>query len=166
MDKGGPDYFMAKLVGIDIGGTFTDMVVLDESLHTLQIGKVSSTPKDPSLGLMAGLDMLQVDYRAIELIIHGTTVATNAILERRGARCGLIATRGFRDILELRRRDRPHLYGLTGSYEPLIPRDRRREVSERISAEGEILIPLAEAEVLAEGGSRKTRGCRCRSHRD
>lgn len=141
---------MAKLIGVDIGGTFTDIVILDENLHTLQIGKVSSTPQDPSVGLMTGLDLLQIDYRDIELVIHGTTVATNAILERKGARCGLITTRGFRDILELRRRDRPHLYGLTGSYEPLIPRDRRREVSERISAEGEILIPLAEAEVIAE----------------
>ena len=141
---------MGKLVGVDIGGTFTDIVLLDENLRHLQIGKVSSTPADPSIGLITGLDTLGASYADIELVIHGTTVATNAILERKGVRCGLIATRGFRDILELRRRDRPHLYGLTGSYEPLIPRDRRKEVSERISAEGEILVPLAEEEVLAE----------------
>jgi N-methylhydantoinase A len=141
---------MRKLTGIDIGGTFTDIVVLDENLQRLQIGKVSSTPGDPSLGLITGLDTLQMRYSDIDLVVHGTTVATNAILERRGARCGLIATRGFRDILELRRRDRPHLYGLTGSYEPLIPRDRRTEISERISAEGEVLVPLVEEEILAE----------------
>ncbi len=140
---------MGKLVGVDIGGTFTDIVVLDENLRELQIGKVSSTPDDPSVGLIVGLGTLEVSYADIELVIHGTTVATNALLERKGVRCGLIATRGFRDILELRRRDRPHLYGLSGSYEPLIPRDQRKEVSERISAEGEILVPLAEAEVIA-----------------
>jgi N-methylhydantoinase A len=140
---------MGKLVGVDIGGTFTDIVVLDENQRCLQIGKASTTPREPSIGLINGLDALEVSYPDIELVIHGTTVATNAILERKGVRCGLIATRGFRDILELRRRDRPHLYGLTGSYEPLVPRDRRNEVSERISAEGEILVPLAEEEVIA-----------------
>ena len=140
---------MGKLVGVDIGGTFTDIVVLDENQKRLQIGKASTTPREPSIGLITGLDALEVSYPDIELVIHGTTVATNAILERKGVRCGLIATRGFRDILELRRRDRPHLYGLTGSYEPLIPRDRRKEVSERTSAEGEILTPLSEEELIA-----------------
>ena len=139
---------MGKIVGVDIGGTFTDIVLLDKDLEYLQIGKVSTTPHDPSHGLIAGLDTLQISYPEIELVIHGTTVATNAILERKGGRCGLIATNGFRDILELRRRDRPHLYGLTGDYEPLIPRHRRYEVSERVSAEGEILTPLNEEEVI------------------
>ena len=114
-----------------------------------RLERLQPTPHEPSIGLINGLDALEVSYPDIELVIHGTTVATNAILERKGVRCGLIATRGFRDILELRRRDRPHLYGLTGSYEPLVPRDRRNEVSERISAEGEILVPLAEEEVIA-----------------
>ena len=128
----------------------------------LQIGKASTTPREPSIGLIAGLDALEVSYPDLELVIHGTTVATNAILERKGVRCGLIATRGFRDILELRRRDRPHLYGLTGSYEPLVPRDRRKEVSERVSAEGEILGPTGRGR--GPRGCRRT-GCRrCRSH--
>lgn len=144
---------MGKLIGVDIGGTFTDIVVLDENGRHLSTGKIATTPSDPSLGLITGLDMLQVSYADIDVIIHGTTVATNAVLERKGGRCGLIATRGFRDILELRRRDRPHLYGLTGSYEPLVPRDRRYEVSERISAEGEVLMPLNESEVLAAAES-------------
>ena len=140
---------MGTLVGVDIGGTFTDIVVLDEDQKRLFIGKAASTPQDQSEGLITGLDALQISYSDIELIIHGTTVATNAILERKGVRCGLIATRGFRDILELRRRDRPHAYGLSGSYEPLVPRHRRTEVSERISAEGEIITPLDEGELIA-----------------
>ena len=139
---------MGKLVGVDIGGTFTDVVVLDLDSPSLEIGKVASTPDDPSRALPAGLDGLGISYAEIELVVHGTTVATNAILERKGGRCGLIATRGFRDILELRRRDRPHLYGLTGSYEPLIPRYHRLEVSERISAEGDVLTPLDEDELI------------------
>lgn len=139
---------MGKLIGVDIGGTFTDIILLDTDRQSLRIEKISTTPHDPSDGLIAGLDALRVSYPEVELIIHGTTVATNAILERKGGRCGLIATRGFRDVLELRRRDRPHLYGLTGSYEPLIPRHRRCEVSERTSAEGEILTPLNPSEVI------------------
>ena len=139
---------MGKLVGVDIGGTFTDVVVLDLGSPSLEIGKVASTPEDPSLSLPKALDALDVAYTDIELVVHGTTVATNSILERKGGRCGLIATRGFRDILELRRRDRPHLYGLTGSFEPLIPRYHRLEVTERIAADGEVLTPLAEAELI------------------
>ena len=142
---------MGTLVGVDIGGTFTDVVVLDETRRELRIGKVSSTPDDQSTGFIAALDGLSISYPGIDLVTHGTTVATNAVLERDGGRCGLIATRGFRDILELRRRDRPHMYGLTGSFEPLIPRDRRLEVTERIAAEGAVLTPLNEEEVLAAG---------------
>ena len=127
---------MGMLVGVDIGGTFTDVLTFDERRRRLQVVKVATTVGDQSRGLIAALDTLRTSYPNIALVTHGTTVATNAILERKGSRCGLIATRGFRDILELRRRDRPHLYGLTGSYEPLIPRDLRCEVTERISAEG------------------------------
>ena len=140
---------MGKLVGVDIGGTFTDIVALDENQKDLRIAKTATTPHDQSAGLIAGLDTMDLSYADIELAIHGTTVATNAILERKGVRCGLIATRGFRDILELRRRDRPHAYGLSGSYEPLVPRDRRKEVAERITAEGDIHVPLDEAGLIA-----------------
>jgi N-methylhydantoinase A len=142
---------MGTLVGVDIGGTFTDVVVLDEARGELQIGKVATTPDDQSSGFIAALDGLHVSFPHIDLVTHGTTVATNAVLERDGGRCGLIATRGFRDILELRRRDRPHMYGLTGSYEPLVPRERRLEVTERIAAEGAVLTPLCEEEVLEAG---------------
>ena len=125
--------------------------MLDEARRELQIGKVATTPDDQSLGFIAALDGLHVSYPDVGLVTHGTTVATNAVLEREGGRCGLIATRGFRDILELRRRDRPHMYGLTGSFEPLIPRDRRLEVTERMAAEGTVLTPLSEEEVLEAG---------------
>ncbi len=140
-----------RIVGVDIGGTFTDLVLLDQKSGAVSIEKVSSTPSDPSQGLITGLEVLNVPFEDLDLVIHGTTVATNAILERKGGTCGLIATKGFRDVLELRRRDRPHLYGLTGSYEPLIPRDRRLEVDERISAQGDVLVPLSEDEVVSAG---------------
>ncbi len=140
---------MSRLVGVDIGGTFTDILILDDSAPSLSISKVPTTPGDPSRGLIEGLVALGAENSGIELVIHGTTVATNAVLERKGGRCGLIATQGFRDILELRRRDRPHLYGLTGTFEPLIPRNRRLEVTERISAEGDVIAPLDEHAVIA-----------------
>ena len=139
---------MALIAGADIGGTFTDLVLLDSRGERLHVTKVASTPSDPSLALLTALDEAQPGLQELEHLLHGTTVATNAMLERRGSRCGLITTRGFRDVLELRRRDRPHAYGLTGTYEPLIPRHLRLEVDERITAEGEVLKPLSEPEVL------------------
>lgn len=140
---------MSRIIGVDIGGTFTDILVLDDAASTLNVRKVPTTPGNPSQGLIDGIDALGHAGREVELVIHGTTVATNAVLERKGGRCGLIATMGFRDILELRRRDRPHLYGLIGTYEPLVPRNRRLEVAERISAEGEVLVPLDEDAVMS-----------------
>ena len=140
---------MPRIVGVDIGGTFTDILILDDAGPRLIVGKVPTTPEDPSRGLIEGLDALGAADGETELVIHGTTVATNAVLERKGGLCGLIATEGFRDVLELRRRDRPHLYGLTGTYEPLVPRNRRLEVTERISAEGDVLVPLDEDAVMS-----------------
>ena len=141
------------LVGVDIGGTFTDVLTFDETRRRLQVAKVPTTTADQSLGLIAALDALAAPWSKIALVTHGTTVATNAILERAGSRCGLIATRGFRDVLELRRRDRPHLYGLTGSFEPLVPRELRLEATERIGADGTVIAPLAEREVIAAAES-------------
>ncbi|MXY12934.1 MAG: hydantoinase/oxoprolinase family protein [Chloroflexi bacterium] len=138
------------LVGVDIGGTFTDVLTFDERQRRLRVAKVPTTA-DQSRGLIAALHSLAVPWAEIALVTHGTTVATNAILERKGSRCGLIATRGFRDILELRRRDRPHLYGLTGSFEPLIPRDLRFEVTERIGFDGAVVDRLSEDDVVAAG---------------
>ena len=135
------------VVGVDIGGTFTDCLLLDPSTGAFSVAKVPSTPDDQSIGFMQGLKALRCDLSSTQSVVHGTTVATNAVLERKGARCGLITTRGFRDILELARRTRPQLFGLTGEFEALIPRELRTEVRERTDADGEILEPLDEADV-------------------
>ncbi|PON17834.1 hypothetical protein C2W62_11085 [Candidatus Entotheonella serta] len=117
------------IVGIDVGGTFNDLVLLDETNGTISTAKVPSTPADQSQGLLSGLDVLGVPLDALQIMVHGTTVATNAVLERRGAVCGLLTTTGFRDLLELRRRDRPDTYGLKGQFELLISRDKRLDVT-------------------------------------
>ena len=138
---------MRKIVGVDVGGTYTDVVLVDEEGDDIHIAKVFSTPSDQATGLMAGLTEAGAAPAELTVLIHGTTVATNAVIERRGARCGLITTRGFRDVIELRRRDRPHTYGLIGTFEPLIPRERRLEVDERTDFEGNILVPLNAGQV-------------------
>lgn len=136
------------IVGIDVGGTFTDLVARDPRTGATSVAKVPSTPGDPSRGFLRALATLGA-LPAGSTVLHGTTVATNAILERKGARCGLLTTRGFRDILELRRRDRPHIYGLTGFFEPLVPRELRLEVDARIGADGSEVLPLDAAGLLA-----------------
>src|SRR5579862_6703974 len=124
---------MGGIVGIDVGGTFTDLFYSRDGLTADAVLKVPSTPDDPSRGLLDALKAAGIDPSGLGLIVHGTTIATNAVIERKGARCALITTRGFRDVLELGRRDRPHMYGLTGVQNPLIPRDLRFEVDERRS---------------------------------
>ena len=136
-----------RIVGIDVGGTFTDLVLLDEASGTVTTSKVPSTPANQSQGLLHGLAALDVPLESLHIIVHGTTVATNAVLERRGAVCGLLATAGFRDVLELRRRDRPDTYGLKGQFAPLIERDKRLDVTERSDYQGNILQPIDEGEI-------------------
>lgn len=138
------------IVGIDVGGTFTDLVLLNETSGTVTTAKVPSTPANQSQGLLSGLESLDVPLETIQIIVHGTTVATNAVLERRGAVCGLLTTAGFRDLLELRRRDRPDTYGLKGQFEPLIPRDKRLDVAERSDYQGRVLQPVDEQEIEAK----------------
>ncbi len=133
---------MGQVVGIDVGGTFTDLFYLDEERGTAAVAKVPSTPRDQSVGLLAGLNALGAPISDLTMIAHGTTVATNAVIERKGAVCGLITTAGFRDVLELGRRDRPNLYGLTGFFEPLVPRDYRFEVRERVGPDGSVVAPI------------------------
>ena len=108
---------MAWQIGVDVGGTFTDLLALDLAGGVFRVAKVPSTPEDQSVGFIAGLAVLETDLAAVAALVHGTTVATNAVLERKGARCGLITTAGFRDVLELGRRTRPNPYGMTGSFE-------------------------------------------------
>lgn len=133
---------MAGIVGIDVGGTFTDLFFSGDAVRPHLILKVPSTPQDPSIGLLNSLKAAGLTPRELEAILHGTTIATNAVIERKGARCALITTAGFRDILELGRRDRPNMYGLEGTHEPLVPRDLRFEVKERLDFEGNVLVPL------------------------
>ena len=139
----------SSVVGIDVGGTFTDLFYVDAQTQTSRAIKVPSTPADPSEGLLNALEAAAIRPESLAAILHGTTIATNALIERRGARCALVTTRGFRDILELGRRDRPEMYGLTGVHEPLIERDRRWEVDERMSATGDVLVSLDDVQ-LAE----------------
>jgi N-methylhydantoinase A len=137
---------MAGTVGIDVGGTYTDLYFADSD-GAERVIKVPSTPKDPSIGLLDALRAAEIKPDDLDQILHGTTIATNAVIERRGARCALITTRGFRDVLELGRRDRPNMYGLTGIQRPLIPRDCRWEVDERVDYQGNVLTPLRARQV-------------------
>jgi N-methylhydantoinase A len=138
-------------VGVDVGGTFTDLFFLDGDDPHPRIVKVATTSPDPSLGVIEALARAELDASGLARFLHGTTIATNALIERRGARCALITTTGFRDILELGRRDRPHIYGLTGKHEPLIARDQRWEVDERIDHRGRVLVALDEQRVRELG---------------
>ena len=137
------------VVGIDVGGTFTDLFFSRDGTGVDRVLKVPSTPDDPSRGLVDALAAAAVRPGDIDLIVHGTTIATNAVIERKGARCALIATKGFRDILELGRRDRQRMYGLTGVQNPLIPRALRWEVEERLDHEGNVVRPLDDEAVWA-----------------
>ena len=141
----------AVRIGADVGGTFTDVVLIDEK-GRLWIHKVPSTPPDFDRAVLGAirhlLEEADVDGSLVREVAHGTTVATNAVLERRGARTALITTRGFRDVLELRRMKAPQLYDLGFQKPPaLIERRLRLEVSERVSATGEVLVSLSRDEL-------------------
>ncbi|HKV00781.1 MAG TPA: hydantoinase/oxoprolinase family protein, partial [Ktedonobacteraceae bacterium] len=134
-------------VGVDTGGTFTDLVLLQEG--KIRVHKILSTPDDPSQAILQGLANLRVT-EDLHALVHGSTVATNAVLERKGVRTGLITTAGFRDVLEIGRQTRPKLYDLRVQKEPpLVPRALRFEVIERLNELGEVLIPLDETSLKA-----------------
>ncbi len=130
---------MANLrLGIDVGGTFTDLVALGGG--DVVTAKVPSTPRDQSVGVMNAVEAAGIEARAVAALAHGMTVATNALLERRGARTALVTTEGFRDVLEIARQNRPSLYDLTRDRPPpLVPRELRFTVRERMGPDGEIL---------------------------
>jgi N-methylhydantoinase A len=150
---------MSWIAGIDVGGTFTDLIALDEKTGEVRLAKVPTTPQNQAFGVLAALEETGISLENLGLLIHGTTTTTNALLERKLAKTGLITTRGFRDVLELGRRTRPQPYGLTGRFEPLIPRELRREVTERMDAEGGVVSPLNEAELRAAAKSLAGAGC-------
>ncbi|KAG0776771.1 hypothetical protein G6F22_012339 [Rhizopus arrhizus] len=141
-------------IGIDVGGTFTDFTMIDEDAGVVHFHKVPSTPHDPSEAIATGIGQMLADHGVppsqVSHVGHGTTVATNLIIERKGARVGLITTRGFRDVLEIGRQTRPHLYDYSVGKPPVaVPREFRIEVDERVNAAGEVLTPLDDAQVLA-----------------
>ncbi len=128
---------MSQVVGVDVGGTFTDMFLFDETARAFRTTKVPSNRGDEAVGFLQGLRSFGA-VRDLGSIVHGTTVGTNALLERKGGRVGLITTRGFRDVLEMRRRDRRQTWGLWGDFIPVVDRDMRLEVDERVLADGSI----------------------------
>ena len=140
---------MSRIAGIDVGGTFTDLVLVDDATGEVRLAKVPTTVHNQAFGVLAALDAAGADPAALAAIVHGTTTTTNAMLERKIAKVGLITTLGFRDVLELGRRTRPTPYGLKGRFVPLIERQLRLEVAERMDAEGRVLVPLDEAGVEA-----------------
>lgn len=125
------------IVGVDVGGTFTDLAYFDETSGQFRVAKVPSNRGDEAVGFIDGLRQLDA-VSALGAIVHGTTVGTNALLERKGARIGLITTSGFRDVLEMRRRDRPKTWGLWGDFTPVASRDMRLDVPERVLADGTV----------------------------
>jgi N-methylhydantoinase A len=135
------------VAGVDVGGTFTDLVILDPASGAVRLAKVPTTLPNQAEGVLAAFGAAEVDLAGIDLIVHGTTTTTNAVLERQLARTGMITTQGFRDVLELGRRTRPQAYGMHGHFTPVIPRDLRLEVPERMDARGQILTPLDEVAV-------------------
>ena len=139
------------LIGVDVGGTFTDLVRLDPASGQVRLAKVASTPDNQAFGVLEAVQEADTNLAQVALIIHGTTTTTNAVLERKLSRTGLITTAGFRDVLELGRRTRPQAYGMKGHFEPLIPRDLRLEVPERMDYAGRILTPLDEAALATAG---------------
>jgi N-methylhydantoinase A len=137
-------------VGVDVGGTFTDVVVTDPASGRLHVAKVPSTPADQAAGVLAGLERAGADPAAIGRFVHGTTVATNAVLERRGARTVLVVTEGFRDLLEIARQTRPKLYDLFADRPaPLVPRSLVVEAPERIAVDGRVVVALEDAAGVA-----------------
>lgn len=146
------------MVGVDVGGTFTDVFVLDEATGKASVAKVPTTRPDQSGGFLDGIGRQVDELSRIATVVHGTTAGTNALLERKGARIGVITTEGLRDVLEMRRRDRPRTWGLRGDFEPVVPRNLRLEVPERTLADGTVRVSVdleavrAAAMMLLEAG--------------
>ncbi|MCR9221152.1 MAG: hydantoinase/oxoprolinase family protein [Alphaproteobacteria bacterium] len=152
------------IVGCDVGGTFTDLIYIETDptgggAGAVRIAKAPTTLDNQAFGVLHALDSAGADAAAIDALVHGTTTTTNAVLERKLAKTGLITTAGFRDVLELGRRTRPHSYGLKGAFRPLIPRELRLEVPERLDADGEVVTPLDEAAVRRAVEALMAAGC-------
>src|ERR1700741_1469990 len=139
---------MSWMIGVDVGGTFTDFFAFDDTSDRIVLHKVPSTPANPALAVISGLRDLSsrhgIELAAITRLSHGTTVATNALIQRRGGKVALVVTEGFRDLIEIGRQIRPHVFSLQDDYPaPLVPRELRFEAKERITADGGAVRPLA-----------------------
>lgn len=147
------------VAGVDVGGTFTDLVIFDPVTGAVQMAKVPTTLPNQADGVLNAFADAGSRLSQIDLIVHGTTTTTNAVLERRLSKTGLITTMGFRDVLELGRRTRPQAYGMHGRFVPVIPRDLRLEVPERVDARGRVLTPLDEDALQLAVGQLRDQGC-------
>lgn len=147
------------VAGVDVGGTFTDLVLVDSGSRRVRLAKTPTTLDNQAFGVLAAFDLAEADIGALDLVVHGTTTTTNAVLERRLCRTGLVTTMGFRDVLELGRRTRPQPYGMKGAFRPIIPRDLRLEVPERMNARGEVVTALDEEALAAAIRELVGKGC-------
>jgi N-methylhydantoinase A len=147
------------VAGVDVGGTFTDLVIFDPASGAVRLAKVPTTLPNQAGGVLAAFDAAGADLLGIDLIVHGTTTTTNAVLERQLAKTGLITTMGFRDVLELGRRTRPQAYGMHGRFVPVIPRDLRLEVPERMDARGRVITELDEDALRVGVAQLRDEGC-------
>ncbi len=151
---------MSRMIGVDVGGTFTDVFVLDEATGRAEVAKAPTTRPDQSGGFLDGIARQVDDLSTVGVVVHGTTAGTNALLERKGAKIGIITTEGLRDVLEMRRRDRPRTWGLRGDFDPVVPRHLRLEVPERTLADGTIRIPVDLDAVRAAAADLLAQNCR------
>ena len=143
---------MSWIIGVDVGGTFTDFHVYDDDSGVLYLHKTPSTPDNPATAVLSGLeelsDTMDLDLSTVSRLSHGTTVATNAMIQRSGGKVALLVTEGFRDLLEIGRQIRPHMFSFQQDHPaPLVPRERRLEVTERILHDGTVHVALEDAAV-------------------
>src|SRR6266540_1821059 len=130
-------------IAVDVGGTFTDVIVLDEKTNTLRLEKVETTPRDPAVGVLQSFQKANAKLSDIDYFVHGTTLGLNALLTRTGARVAIVTTKGFRDIYELGRTSRDPMYDLKyRKPKTLVPRYLAFEVEERIDFQGNVLTPF------------------------
>ena len=143
---------MVWVIGVDVGGTFTDFHAFDDETGVVHVHKTPSTPDDPARAVLAGLSRLaadnDIDLSQLRRLSHGTTVATNALIQGKAGGIALVTTAGFRDLLEIGRQIRPHMFDFQKDYPaPLVPRELRFEAAERVLADGSVHIALVEAEI-------------------
>ena len=148
-----------NVLGVDVGGTFTDLIYVDKENNIIEFAKVPTSPQNQAFGVMDAIKKADLKLDQVKLIVHGTTTTTNALLERKLSKTGLITTKGFKDVIELGRRTRPNSYGMQGKFVPIIPRDLRFEVRERVDAKGNVITALNEIEVKQKAEKLLELGC-------